>query len=182
MTGEHLRQKLREETHAVHERLHQHRHFAAIADGSIRSVDFDPLMARMGAFYAALDPLMTAASRDLGQGAYRYQPRAVLFPSVEGAPPHFPRIDTLPAFAGAAYVVDGSVLGGQLLRRAISGRLCHPYWDWCAVAGPDVWRSTRALIDLADSCPDRDDAVKTANAVFQVFSDHMVMTDAGVAA
>jgi len=182
MSGEPLRQRLRLETHAVHERLHQHRHFAAIADG-IDAQEFQRLMSRMGGFYATLDPLMIAICGRAGQGGYFYQPRTPLFPKVETGAPSLPVIDDLAAFAGAAYVVDGSVLGGQLLKRAIAGRLRHPYWDWCASDGPSVWRGTRALIDRVDgSATVADRAVDTANAGFQSFSDHMEMAHAGVPA
>jgi len=179
MAVDDLRQRLRAETHAVHEHLHQHQFFAAIADGSIDARNFDRLMARMGGFYRALDPLMIAACGSAGKGGYRYRPRAALFPRVEVGAPALPVIDDLAALAGSAYVVDGSVLGGQLLKRAIAGRLQHPYWDWCASDGPSVWRETRALIDSANgNAAAADRAVDTANAVFQAFSDHMDMAHA----
>lgn len=173
-----LRQRLRAETHAVHERLHQHELFAAIADGSIAAEDFDRLMARMGGFYAAFDPVMTAANLHARHGGvdYRYQMRRPLFHRTDTPPPVLPEIIDLATLAGAAYVVDGAVLGGQILQRAIAGRLEHPYWDWCASTGALVWRNARALIDTADtgaSAADR--AVDTANRVFQAFSDHMNM-------
>lgn len=182
MTGEPLRQRLRIETYAVHERLHQHPQFAAIADGTIPARDFDRLMSRMGGFYAALDPLMVMASQGAGHGGYRYHPRVGMFPRTETTRPSLPAILDVAALAGAAYVVDGSVLGGQLLRRAINGRLQHPYWDWCADVGPSVWRSTRALIDRVEAGPNSDRAVETANSVFNAFSDHMHMADDGVLA
>lgn len=183
MTGSSLRQRLRAETQAVHERLHRDDHFAAIADGSILAQDFDQLMARMGGFYRALDPIMMAVCHQTGQkaGGYAYHARAPMFTGCTGTP-DLPRIAGLGALAGAAYVVDGSVLGGQILRRAIAGRLSHPYWDWCAVAGASVWRATRALIDTADQAAVGDEAVKAANAVFLAFSEHMNMSEAEVAA
>ena len=169
-----LRHRLRVETADVHERLHQHRLFAAIADGNIGSDDFDRLMARMGGFYAALDPLMIVAGRKAQPGTYTYRARTPMFSRVDGHAPILQRISDLASLAGAAYVVDGSVLGGQILRRAIAGRLTHPYWDWCATDGPSVWRETQKLIELVDTdACSANLAIKVANDVFNAFSVHM---------
>lgn len=172
------------ETHVVHERLHRQRHFSAIADGTIAAEDFDWLMTRMGGFYAALDPMMTAACRRIGAGTggYRYHARTPKFPNITGGVPALPEIGNLAALAGAAYTVDGAVLGGQLLRQSIAGRLDHPYWDWCATAGKTIWHDARALIDLADTDPGSVGcAIDVAKAVFSAFHDHMDAAPAEVA-
>lgn len=161
----------------VHERLHAHPGFAAIADGTIRAAEFHRLMGLMGSFYAAFDPLVSAASVQVGRGIYCYQNRAPMFHTALGGAPDLPKIDDLSALAGAAYVVDGSVLGGQILRRAIASRLQHPYWEWCAREGASVWRCTRTLIDAADAGPEANGhAVHIANAVFSAFAGHMNMS------
>ena len=177
MTAPPLRQRLKAETSDVHERLHEHQDFAAIANGSILSQDFDRIMAHVGGFYAALDPAMMSASRKLGSKVYQYRPGRPLFTQVVKQGGGIPTIDTLAALAGAAYVVDGAVLGGQILRRALSGRLSHPYWDWCANHGATVWREARMLIDLADTNEAAaDHAVQTANAVFHEFERYVSIT------
>lgn len=179
MTGHILRHRLRIETNEVHELLHRHPYFSAIADGTIESQKFDQLMALMGGFYATLDPLMTQACRHLGSdaGQYRYRARVPYFSIRSRDAPALPEIRGLAALAGAAYVVDGAVLGGQVLRKAIAGRLVHPYWDWCAEDGRSVWSGTQALIDLADAeQASSDKAIEVAIAVFQAFSGHMEMS------
>ena len=171
-----LRQRLKIETAEIHERLHHHDQFAATANGSIDSAAFDDLMDRMGTFYAALDPIMVAACRHTGadRAGYFYRPRAPLFPRALQCAPRFARIDNLASLAGAAYVVDGAVLGGQIIGRAIAGRLEHPYWEWCAEVGAMVWRQARGLIEHADRDPYASDrAVASAKHMFQAFADHM---------
>lgn len=168
----------------MHEALHDHSHFAAMAEGRISAGAFDRVMARMGGFFAALDPVMDRACSRSGAdaGAYVYRPRAGYFPDREGIAV-LPGIEGTAGLAGAAYVVDGAMLGGQVLRHAIAGRLAHPYWDWCARDGAGIWRETQALIARADTGPaPADTAVRTAKAVFEAFAAHMDMSRTEAAA
>lgn len=182
MTAKGLRHRLKRETMDVHLRLHDHGYFAAMAAGTISTTDFQRLMRRMGSFYAALDPLMAAACAKTGAGVYHYRHRGPMFGDIEDPGPGLLAIDDLAALTGAAYVVDGSVMGAQLLRRAILGRLQHPYWDWCAAHGAAIWHETRALIAFAESCDvNQDRTVQFANAVFAAFEDHMQMAGREVA-
>lgn len=177
MTSHALRYRLKIETADVHERLHDQSDFAAIAGGTILERDFKRVMARIGGFYAVFDPKMERGSQSAGPNVYAYQARGPLFAHVETSDLDLPDVDTLPALAGAAYVMDGAVLGGQILRRAISDRLTHPYWDWCAEKGAAVWRDARALIDLADTDSEAaDHAIDVAKAVFRAFERQVDMT------
>lgn len=168
-----LRWLLQESTSAVHQRLHRHPDFSAIADGTILGRDFDLLMARIGGFFCALDPKMQAACDCTpGLGDYAYRARAPMFPRTLAEPSRLPAVNDLPSLAGAAYVVDGSVLGGKVLASALGDHLQHPYWDWCAGNGPAIWRATIALIDCADTGTDaRFRAVSTAQDVFAAFEE-----------
>ena len=167
-----LRKRLQFATHDVHEALHAHPDFAAMQDGSISVQAFDHVMARMGGFYRALDPIMTAASRSFSDGTYRYLPRSPMFSDVEKPQMTLPSITSQPSLAGAAYVVDGSVLGGRVLGTALGGRLHHAYWAWCASEGPQVWRNVLAFIDHVDTgSAQQTQAIDAALAVFETFKE-----------
>ncbi|MEM7055982.1 MAG: biliverdin-producing heme oxygenase [Pseudomonadota bacterium] len=169
-----LRHHLRQETEAAHLALHRHPGFAAIESGEIVPQDHDQLMARVGGFYAILDPLASAASKVLGDhlAGYRYRPRAALFPNKAEKQIHVPDLATPAELAGAVYVVDGAVLGGQILARAFGDQALHPYWQWCCHHGPAVWRTTKALLEHVDTdTAARDEATETALRVFKAFSE-----------
>lgn len=167
-----LRQLLRQETDAVHQHLHARIDFASLQDGTICQYDYDNMMARLGGFYSALDPQIFRAVEQIGAavGPYRYQPRSPMFPQKSRikASPHLKY--SLPALAGAAYVIDGSVLGGRVLGISEPSGEKHPYWAWCAREGSAVWRGALALIDLADTGPSaRAAAVDAARELFNCF-------------
>lgn len=139
--------------------------------GSISAGRFAVLMRQMGGFYAMLDPVMVSASERLAPDGYRYRTRASHFSSRNPAPIRPPRVETLPALAGAAYVVDGAVMGGQIIARALPKDLQHPYWTWCTRDGPTQWRSVLGLIAAVDSSERAaQEAVDTALATFEAFS------------
>lgn len=147
--------------------------------GQIDANDHECLMSRMGGFYAALDPLIAAACESMGDdiAGYRYRPRLGLFPSRSRRPVLIPAVDTPAALAGAIYVVDGAVLGGQVLARAFGDRSLHPYWHWCCQNGPSVWRAAKALIDHLDTdAKARAAATRTALDMFDAFAGAVDMT------
>jgi heme oxygenase len=78
--------------------------------------------------------------------------------------------------AGAAYVVEGALMGAKLLERALPPETAtadsRRFWTWSAAAGPRRWAMTRGFIETA--CPsscEREAAIKTAIAVFGLFRD-----------
>ncbi|MEM7210360.1 MAG: biliverdin-producing heme oxygenase [Pseudomonadota bacterium] len=166
-----LRLQLRDETSGVHEALHRHPEFIALQAGQLDTFGQYALMSRIGAFYAALDPKMTRAAHLAEDIGYAYRPRSPLFPEVSPRSVSLPQIDTLPAFVGAAYVVDGAVLGGRMIAGKQAAHVRHAYWDWCIRNGPTVWRRTLALIAGANlSDPERQEAIGTAHSVFEAFA------------
>ena len=179
MTGRSLRLELRDATGEVHETLHHLPDFAALAEGRLSRDGHARLMQRMGGFYGMLDPLMIMASR--GAEPYAYRPRAALFPGHGTGAVALPSLRSIEALAGAAYVVDGSVLGGQVLSRASAHAGSHPYWQWCCAHGATVWREALALIDRVDTGHEaRQRAITAARDVFDAF--HVWMAPAAVGA
>lgn len=175
-----LRHHLRIGTREVHEALHASRGFYALSEATITPHAFQTLMSGMGQFYQALDgPMIQACARHKGKiGGYQYRPRAKLFAVQQAKSIVLPGINGPAALAGAAYVVDGAVLGGKILGSGPLTFARHPYWDWCARDGSKIWRSACALLDHLD----RDginhaEVLSSATAVFEAFgkamADHM---------
>ena len=178
-----FRSHLMDATRCVHERLHAERRFAALQAGNIDNADYDDLMAAMGGFYTAFDTYLLAASDRLIATShdYVYRPRAHLFPRVAAIECNLPYLATPAALAGAVYVVDGAVLGGQMLGRLIQPYQRHPYWDWCASTGAVVWHAARALMSRVDT--DAEARHRGAEAAFGVFTafEAAMMPDKAIA-
>jgi heme oxygenase len=178
-----LRVLLRVETREVHEALHQLPAFRRLARSTIGRADYAALLWRLGAFYAPLDAGMVAACRRhaAGTGGVVHVRRAPLIardladlgagpeadPGKSAAPgPCLPALDGPAAIAGVLYVVDGALLGGAALGRAVR-RLdwsapCG-FWSWCQEDGPALWRRTLSLLERVDRKP-ADQAVALAAA------------------
>lgn len=172
MRSQSLRDVLAAETRDVHERLHRHPDFAALEAGTIGRSDYACLMARMGGFYSALDRTVLLACKHLkgDLAGYRYRQRGPLFAERASHGAILPQLGSLPALAGAIYVADGAVLGGQILARSAGPGRAHAYWEWCAEQGASVWHQARGLIDRADRGPEaRSVAVASAISVFRAF-------------
>lgn len=172
-----LRAELRRGTAQVHEALHSHPWFAELAEGRLSAATYQALMQRLFGFYRAFDPMMCAAAETLGDrvGEYRYVPRAQMLRRAAGATAPdrrvaLPRIGGLAAFCGAAYVVDGAVLGGAILGRALPRNADRTYWDWCSREGPGIWRANHQLLRDAETDASRQDAMSSALATFAAFA------------
>lgn len=172
-----LRAHLQSETRKVHEHLHQAPPFAALAAGEITPDDLSALLARMGGFYLALDAVMSRALERFGTelSGYRYRPRACLFQSQSQTTFSVNVPETVASFAGIAYVVDGSVLGGQILARNLPTAESHPYFDMCRREGPAIWRQTLDLLaSIENTVSSRAEAVRAAQETFTVFGRQVV--------
>ena len=95
-----LRRVLRAETSTLHDSLHRHSAFAALAAGTIGREAYLQLMARLSGFYRVADARLRAACDALGvePGEYAYVPRSRSFASGRGmvmpsAPPPCPGWD-----------------------------------------------------------------------------------------
>ncbi len=120
-----LRDVLRDATAEVHQRLHRHPGFAAVASGRISLCEYRDLMCRLFGFYA---PFEAAAAlppdrsrrleRDLGDLGVSSE-FIVAFPRCAD----LPALETAQQRLGARYVVEGAALGGQILARGLDDLL-----------------------------------------------------------
>lgn len=183
-----LRVQLREETRAVHEATHELPVLRCLARSVIGRAEYAELLLRLEAFYAAIDTVLAAACKrhaaSIG-GAVHAARAPLLARDLAGLgllparaeAPAMPLLDGAAAIAGMFYVVDGALLGGATLGRAVR-RLDWPapcvFWSWCQAEGPAIWHRTLALIDHVDRGPDsRAGALATASATFSTFADWM---------
>ena len=180
-----LRHLLRESTGEVHEALHRLPCFARLADATIGRAEYARLLQRMEEFYAAADPALGAAARrfEAATGGEVHHPRAPLLArdlaALDLTPKWrrasaFPSPDSPAALAGALYVVDGSLLGGAVLGRAVA-QLDWPapasYWRWAGAEGPAIWWRTVALLGRVDDGEaSRRAAAASAEATFRAFA------------
>lgn len=173
-----LHAALRIATHDVHQRLHRHRGFAAVQDGTIDRAAYARLLRRLFGFHRAfeiaadLPPQRSLRLGDdlaaLGDGGAASGPIALC--------------SSLPVFAGSAdilggrYVVEGSALGGRGLARHLDTLLGAQASDgrrFFAGNGVDtgaVWRDY--LARLAQAAPDpvaRRRVIAAAIATFAAF-------------
>lgn len=121
------RQLVRAATQEVHERLHRHAGFAAIQDATIDLPAYRALLLRLYGFYVPFE-----AAADLGLERSRWLEGDLgamhldsgTFATIPRCP-HVFRLDTPERRLGAAYVVEGSTLGGRALGRSLD-RLLGP--------------------------------------------------------
>ncbi|MEM7507847.1 MAG: biliverdin-producing heme oxygenase [Pseudomonadota bacterium] len=175
-----MRTHLRTGTAEIHEALHAHPWFAALAEGTLSPARYHVLMERLFGFYSSLDPVLLNAEKALRPqiGTYCYAPRTpVLRGATHGLAPGLavpmPEVEDLAAFCGATYVVDGAVLGGAILARAMPPGADATYWTWCRIKGPAIWRAICQLLREVEGDVNPSDALDTAIATFAAFESWM---------
>ncbi len=184
---------LRSETAIIHDQLHQVACFQALFEGTLTLDQYVALIERMHGFYADLDiHVETACSRyGLPSEDFDYAPRAELFARDlealgltrekinSGAKYHHPGpIESAECLSGVLYVIEGSVLGGAVIAKALQG-LPAPepvrrqnYWTWCQTNGAHRWAMTlRMLDDFDQRGADREAMVDSAKSTFAAMHD-----------
>ncbi|MBU2533059.1 MAG: biliverdin-producing heme oxygenase [Alphaproteobacteria bacterium] len=174
-----VREVLRRATVASHEQLHENHLLNQLAQKTISRDDYVELHLRFHAYYTELDGIITSACDRFTDhlNGYAYEPRSPIFSSdladlaVPVVPPFAfalpleilpPDIRCVGDLAGAAYVVEGSLLGGSQLCKAASAVLptdagCG-YWLWCRQNGGRRWAATCRFIE----CVGRSEAQRAA--------------------
>jgi heme oxygenase len=115
------RATLRAATDDVHERMHAHPGYRALASGGIQTDDYRRLLARSYGFYLPIEVQLTRG-RDRSRRLETDLMALGMTPgSIEALPfcIALPPLDSLPKVLGAAYVVEGAALGGLVLARAL---------------------------------------------------------------
>ena len=192
-----VRARLREATRDVHERMHGHAGFAAVAAGAANRPDYTRVMARLWGFHAPFDAQIEAAvtrlSLPLDSAAYaraqHIRADLVWLGLSEADIAALPRCAALqpPASSaelfGALYVIEGSTLGGVQMARALAPMLAAQ-----GAGGSDgrrfflghgqshgaMWRGFLAKLEEAAADPaDSRRIVAGAQRTFGVFEDWM---------
>lgn len=162
-----VRDLLRAETRADHERLHRHASFAALFDGTLSLAEYRQLTLRLYGFYLPLDMAIDGALAGFS-GGYRHAYRSGFladdlrdldFTEAEiAAAPECAGTASLvtpAALAGVLYVIDGATLGGATIDRVAARLLSDDsadgrrYWSWCRSVAPQRWRMMLGFLDRA---------------------------------
>ena len=183
MTG---RERLRAATAEIHERLHGLPPFVALLDGRLSKAGYRDLLARLWGFHAALDEHLSdgrAAPTARTGRLYRDLVDLGLSPRAIDALPRV-RFRGLeadgPMAIGAAYVQEGSVLGGATLARALDpvlgvGRIDGRRFLTPAPGSGGRWRACLASIDREAADPAAlPRMIAGALATFDAFEAHLL--------
>lgn len=180
-----LREVLREQTAAAHQRLDTHPAMAGLTSAGLPLAQYQRLLRAFASVYARLEPALDAAADCLGSPlgyADRHKLPALVrdlaafdlpMPQSLEPPLQLP-LDTLPAYAGALYVVEGSTLGGQLIARALQRHLELGPQNGAAFFagyGPQTGPRWQALVQFLDQLPQTAQTQQQAvNAALQTFA------------
>jgi len=115
-----LRFILRDATQEIHQRLHLHGGFAAIQSGTIGLAGYRDLIVRLYGFYVPFEAAAFAAHERSTWLAQDLAALGVARP-LHSLPmcPYIPRLETAQRRLGAAYMAEGSALGGRSLARGL---------------------------------------------------------------
>ncbi len=187
-----IRTALRKKTQDSHNSLHQNPSFEALLAGTLSRRDYVQLLAKLWAFYRPLDQKLISACKEFNTHIvdFRYAPRARLLAEdlakmgFNPELPYPPATDTnwaccrTPAqLGGILYVIEGSLLGGAVLAKAMgrSDELSgsgQNYWIWCRDHCRRRWDMTMRLLACYDY-QDISELASAADATFQAMSNWM---------
>lgn len=172
-----VRAALRVATDAVHQRMHRHPGFEALAEGRITAADYRALLARLLGFHLAFEHATGEAPRRSRRLA---EDLRALGADAAAAPlcPDLPALASHAARLGAAYVAEGAALGGRVMAKALNGRpellAARSFLSGDAAATGARWSAFLARLESEIRTPaERDAAVGSAVAVFLCFERWM---------
>lgn len=187
-----LQERLRTQTHVVHQRLHEHPLFVSLFDGTITLAQYCGLMTAFYGFYLPLErsidgiaaqsePLSASFTyqkrsdflakdlADLGQSSHQIA-RNPLCAEIE-------TVVTPASLGGVLYVIEGSTLGAALIDRAAQKILCtqttrgRSFWAWNRAHNREQWRAINIYLDHLDTIGHPKDAlIQGAIDTFQVLA------------
>lgn len=179
------RATLQSATDDVHQRMHAHPGYAALAAGVIKVDAYRRLLARSYGFYAPIEAR-------IGRGAVRSRR---LEADLTALGMHPCDIDTLPRCAalpllassaqelGAAYVLEGAALGGRVLAGALVNNVSGmtPPTAFLLGDGADGGQRWREFVDQLEAdlsgTAERAAAAQGARATFETFETWMAGWD-----
>lgn len=179
------RATLRAATNDVHERMHAHSGYRALASGGIQAQAYRRLLARSYGFYL---PMEAQLSRGRDRSC-RLQADLLALGMTPAAIDALPLcitlspLDSRPKRLGAAYVVEGAALGGHVLARALISNAAGvtPPVAFLLGDGENGGRRWRDFIaelevDLSGS-GELEAAAQSARATFATFETWMAAWD-----
>lgn len=166
---------LRDATDAIHQRMHRHAGYAAVAAGVIGRAAYARLLARSLGFYAPVEPLAgldgTATMRLVEDLSALGMTQATIDALPRCSPPAIG--DGVVERLGAAYVLSGAALGGLVMARALPTTFPARFLGGEAGEGMR-WRG---FVDRLDQTCVTDDhrarATHAAVTTFAAFEDWM---------
>lgn len=181
------RSALKRDTDEIHRQLHDLPVFADLMAGRLSLRRYRLVMKGFLNFYEEFDSAAIDANQRFSQSleGHIYVPRAPLFRADVAALGGNPKsqnadkkgdlnLGSLAEYIGALYVVDGSVLGGLTMNKALkrnadlNGKGGKSYWTWCQQNGITHWQSTLKLLEKTWRREANPEAV--TNAALQTFS------------
>lgn len=178
---------LKRNTDQIHQQLHDLPIFMDLMEGRLSLQRYRQLMNGFLNFYEEFDRAAAGANHRFSQHFkdHIYQPRAPIIRADVAALGGKPKtsctvkkgdlnFDSLPEYVGALYVVDGSVLGGVTINKALKrnsnlvGKGGKSYWNWCKQNGLTHWQATLKLLEKTwrtDANP-----IVVTNAALRTFS------------
>ena len=182
---------LRSATSPEHQALDAHPAFARLVDGSLTAGGYRRLMAQFHGFYSAHDPMLELACRrhSVNRLGFAYAPRSAILgrdlaalgciapQAALASPAPLSDLASAGTLGGVLYVLEGSMLGGGVLSRAVESLLSRTgmsgggYWLWCRDLGAARWAMTCAMIEaLSASEAARSDMISGAQNAFATFA------------
>jgi heme oxygenase len=197
MRGRSTLRRLRADTAALHARAEQH---VRILDDDASSADYQRYLAAMHGYHAPLEQRFAAHAglARAGFGASLRQKRTLIERDLAAlgdrrtawpACPRLPEVEPLPRAVGAAYVLEGSTLGGRYILAKLAtalaplrGRATAFLEGYGAETG-DRWRAFGEVVARAIASPaDEDEAVAGARATFARLIDWLALHETPVIA
>lgn len=116
-----LRKALSDATREVHNRLHLHAGFAAVATGDIDTAGYRHLLARLYGFHLAFEDRLDLDARQSALLADDLAALGMDLQTIAQLPrcAALPRTETRARLLGARYVTEGAALGGRVLARGL---------------------------------------------------------------
>lgn len=173
-----LRHVLREATQEIHQRLHRHAGFAAVAAGDIDLLRYRHLLSRLYGFHRGIEHRLALGAAQSAALAEDLVTLGMDRKTIERLPrcTALPAMDTQAKRLGALYVIEGAALGGRVLARGLDRLLGTPGVagrQFFAGQGSQTGAKWQAFLAELERCCDDDsevaDAVTAAQDMFAAF-------------
>lgn len=184
------RERLRDETRAVHERLHGHASFNGLVEQNISRQRYIALLSRLLGYHFGLEvALKRFCVSDVTFASFVQQRTIPLRADLAQMGQSFAQIDAVshlsppdhlhsnPALLGCLYVREGAMIGGKSLARNLDHLCGQSDLGRTFFQGvPDdakVWRALCAALNLIEDRHAQDQIIRSALSTFALFETWM---------